>query len=226
MGLIANRRMTCYGGRTVGTVGGMSVEGEQGDGKARMVGFGHKQAWLAVRDVKPDHLRQSMRLRDLGEVSWRSGVDLAYLTDDRLALTPPLPGAGDAEWTLLVGRWLLIAASTVDVRELSATLDTEVQSFASYRVGEAHRWERAVNGVLVRSFSYVGDRGEVTEWHGDPDGTERAIGLPPALDPDASVLVSESDVMRVAAAWSIDPSSLDDQPAPAPLHVTTSPDPH
>jgi hypothetical protein len=228
MGLIANGRITCYGDQKVGNVGPMSVEGANGDGndsnrRDTMVGFGYKQAWLAVRDADPDQLTKTMGLRDLGEVSWRSGVDLAYLTDDRLTLTPALPGAGDSAWVLITGRWLLIAASTVDILELSATLDTEVQSFASYRVGEAHRWARAVSGILVRSFAYVGERGEVTDWRGDPDDTELAIGLPATLEPDAGVLVSEADVMRVAGAWSVDPSALDGRPAPGPLRVATAP---
>ena len=228
MGLIANGRITCYGDQKVGNVGAMSVEGANGDGNDSnradaMVGFGYKQAWLAVRNADPDQLTKTMGLRDLGEVSWRSGVDLAYLTDDRLTLTPALPGASDSAWVLITGRWLLIAASTVDILELSATLDTEVQSFASYRVGEAHRWARAVSGILVRSFAYVGERGEVTDWRGDPDDTELAIGLPATLEPDSGVLVSEADVMRVAAAWSVDPSALDGRPASGPLRVATAP---
>jgi hypothetical protein len=230
MGLIANGRMTCYGHHKLGNVAAMSVEGANGAGKDpdndnrdSMVGFGPKQAWLAVRNAHPEQLTQSMGLRDLGEVSWRNGVDLAYLTDDRLALTPAMPGAGDSEWVLITGRWLLMATSTVDILELSATLDTEVQSFASYRVGEAHRWQRAVSGILVRSFAYVGERGEITQWRGDPDDTELAIGLPATVDPDSDVLVSEADVMRVAGAWSVDPSALDGQPAPGPLRMATAP---
>jgi hypothetical protein len=200
---------------------------ESGDGAGApvevMVGFGNKQAWLAVRDTDPKEITASLGLRDLGEVSWRSGVDLAYLTDDRLALTPPLPGAGDSTWVLVTGRWLLMARSTVDIVELSATLDTEVQSFATYRVSEAHRWSRAVKGILVRSFAYIGEIGEVTEWQGDPDDIELALGLPTAVAEDADVLVSETDVMRVAAVWSVDPNSLEGRPAPGPLRVTTAP---
>jgi hypothetical protein len=228
MGLIANGRITCYGDQKVGNVGAMSVEGANSEGndsnrRDTMVGFGYKQAWLAVRNADPDQLTKTMGLRDLGEVSWRSGVDLAYLTDDRLTLTPALPGARDSAWVLITGRWLLIAASMVDILELSATLDTEVQSFASYRVGEAHRWARAVSGILVRSFAYVGERGEVTDWRGDPDDTELAIGLPATLEPDSGVLVSEADVMGVAGKWSVDPSALDGRPAPGPLRVATAP---
>ena len=187
----------------------------------RMVGFGSKQAWLAIRDGDPARVMEALELRDLGPVPWREGVDLAYLTDDRLVLTPPLPGAGDGWWQLVAGRWLLRAGARVDIVELSALLGTEVQLFATYRVGESHRWERAVDGELVRAFGYVGETGEVTEWRGEPDATERAIGLPAEEADD--LLVSEPDVLRMARAWSVDPTTLDGHPAPGPLRATAAP---
>jgi hypothetical protein len=185
-----------------------------------MVGFGHKQGWLAISGGEADTVAAALGLRDLGPVGWRQGVDLAYLTDDRLVLTPLLPGAGDASWLLVTGRWLLRPDAEVDVVELSAKLATEVQSFATYRVGEIHRWERAVRGRGVRAFGYVGETGEVTVWRGEPDATETSLGLP-AHDPgpDDIILVSEADVMRVAAGWSVDPTSLDGRPAPGPLRA-------
>ena len=96
-----------------------------------MIGFGHKQGWLAVRDSTAQAIQDALGLRDLGPVGWPEGIDLAYLTDDRVVLTPPLKGA---QWILVVGRWLL--TSDVDIVGLSKALDTEVQSFSTYRVGE------------------------------------------------------------------------------------------
>jgi tRNA A58 N-methylase Trm61 len=97
-----------------------------------------------------------------------------------------------------------------------------VQSFASYRVGEAHRWERAVAGALVRSFAYVGTTGEVTQWEGDPDEAELAIGLPRTMDLGTDVLIGEADVMRLANAWSVDPTTLDGKPATQPLRAAAA----
>lgn len=188
-----------------------------------MVGFGHKQAWLAIRDADPAAVLTALDLRDLGLVSWREGIDLSYLTDDRLVLTPPLPGARGAAWSLATGRWLLRPDSPVDVVELSRILETEVQFFATHRVAELHRWQRAVDGVLVRAFEYIGETGDVTQWQGDPDDAERALGLPLALDGQTDILVSENDVMRLAHAWSVDPSTLDGQPALGPLRATAAP---
>ena len=190
-----------------------------------MVGFGAKQAWLAVRDAAPAEIINAMELRDLGPVPWRDGIDLAYLTDDRLVLTPPLAGADAASWTLVTGRWLLgpAARAELDLADLSESLGTEVQSFATHRVGEVHSWRRAVKGTLVRAFGYIGSSGDVTAWHGAPDQAERDAGLPAELDDDTTVLISERDVLRVAAAWSVDPTRLDGRHAPGPLRAAAAP---
>jgi hypothetical protein len=185
-----------------------------------MVGFGGKQAWLAVRDGDPEQVLSALGLRDLGEVSWRAGIDLAHLSDDRVAVTPALPGARETSWVLVAGRYLLRPDTIVDVVELSARLHTEVQFFATHRVTESHRWQRAVDGELVRTFGYVGQTGDVTSWHGDPDPAERSAGLPATFaDEESTVLVSEQDVLRVADGWSIDPARLDGRQAPGPLRV-------
>jgi hypothetical protein len=185
-----------------------------------MVGFGPKQAWLAVREGTAGPAVGALGLRDLGTAPWRAGVDLAHLTDDRVVLTPPLPGAG-AHWLLIAGRWLL-TTDRLDIERLSATLDTEVQFFSTYRAGERHGWQRAVDGRLVRAFAFVGRTGEVTEWRGTPDPAELRAGLPDTAstpDDDVTVLVSEVDVLRLAAAWSVDPTTLEGRPAPGPLRV-------
>jgi hypothetical protein len=184
-----------------------------------MVGFGAKQAWLAVRDGDPAAIMSALALRDLGPVPWREGIDLAYLTDDRLAVTPPLPGAHGSRWLLVTGRGLLRPDRVIDTGPLSATLGREVQFFLSHRVLELHRWERAVDGAVVRRFEYLGETGEVTAWSGDPDETEVGLGLPPIPDEEATVLVSERDVMQVAGAWSVDPTRLEGHPAAAPLRA-------
>ena len=190
-----------------------------------MVGFGFKQAWLAIRDGDFDLVSSVLGLRDLGVVSWRAGIDLSYLTDDRVVLTPPLTGAGGDDWLLVTGWWLARTSSTVDVVTLSDLLGTEVQYFATHRVVEMHQWRRARDGELVRAFAYSGEIGEVIDWRGDPDEVERAIGLPAGLDDDGgtNILVGEADVMRVAAAWSLAPVELDGLPSPGALRAAAAP---
>ena len=192
-----------------------------------MVGFGFKQAWLALREPVGDagEICAALGANDLGTVDWQHGIDLAYLTDNRIAVTPALPGTGGVSWTLVVGRLFFVDTGMPDIVELSGRLGTEVQFFATHRVVEAHFWERAVEGKLVRSFRYVGETGEITRWYGEPDATELAIGLPSTFDTDAepedqpNIVVDEDDVMTVAAAWSLDPTELDGQTASGPIHV-------
>jgi hypothetical protein len=119
----------------------------------------------------------------------------------------------------VAGRWLLRPDVTVDVIDVSARLHTEVQFFATHRVTELHRWQRAVDGDLIRAFGYVGQTGEVTTWHGEPGPAERAAGLPAELGEETTVLVGEKDVLTVADAWSIDPTTLTGRPAPGPLRL-------
>jgi hypothetical protein len=180
-----------------------------------MTGFGGKQAWLAVAGGDPGAMLKALGLRDLGTVPWRDGLDLAHLTDDRVAVTPPLPGARGT-WVLAVGRALMNPGP--DVVALSAELGAEVQFFATHRVTELHRWQRADSGDLLRTFGYVGQTGEVTSWFGEPDAAERDAGLPGVFDEETSVLVAERDVFRVAGAWSIDPTMLSGL-APGPLRL-------
>jgi hypothetical protein len=188
-----------------------------------MVGFGYKNAWWAVRDIEPQKVIAALGLRDLGPVPWRTAVDLAYLSDERLLVTPPLPGAADAHWVIVAGRWLLVGTAPVAATRLSALLNTEVQAFATHRVVELHSWQRAAGGVLVRAFRYVGESGEVEDWRGEPDPVELSVGLPPTIEKDATILVDEHDVMRVAAGWSVDPTILDGRPAPGMPRVAAAP---
>ncbi|MGA5302026.1 hypothetical protein ACPCHT_19010 [Nucisporomicrobium flavum] len=162
-----------------------------------MVGFGGKQAWLAIRDGDPAEVLATLGLRDLGHVPWRDGIDLAHLTDDRVAVTPPLPGADGSTWVLVVGRFLLRPETALDLTDLSKRLQTEVQLFATHRVTETHRWQRAADGTLIRAFGYVGQTGDVTSWYGDPDEVELATGLPATYrldddDPDPEQPLDES----------------------------------
>jgi hypothetical protein len=173
-----------------------------------------------VRDGEPSGLAAALGLRELGPVPWRAGIDLSYLTDDRIAMTPPLTGADGSRWLLATGQWLLLHGARSDIAGLSVRLGTEVQRFATNRVIEFHEWSRAVDGEFVRVFGYVGTSGQVTDWLGDPDETEASLGLikdPDDYDEPPSLLIGEEDVMLMAAAWSVDPASLDGEPAPGPL---------
>jgi hypothetical protein len=147
-----------------------------------------------------------------------------------LLATPLLPAADGGSWLLVAGRWIAEHHDALDVAAMSAAFGREVQLFVTHRVVELHRWERARDGATIRSFEYLGEAGAVRRWSGAPDDVELAIGLPSVFDlgrDDTAgpwlISVDEPDVMRVASAWSVDPSSLDGQPATDRLSLVRLP---
>lgn len=195
----------------------------------RMVGFGYKTGWLAFDGADQDKIVAALGGQILGLLSWTDGVDRAYGEPDTVLITPILPGAGDTGWILVAGQWIAEHADDLKTAALSAELGGQVQLFVTHRVVELHRWERAADGELVRAFEYVGERGEITRWHGQPQDVELNLGLPavdtrrdPTLDP-LDIHVGEDDLTRIAAAWSVDPTGLEGQPATAGLTLARLP---
>jgi hypothetical protein len=165
--------------------------------------FGYKTGWIAARTDDPEAVARALGLADLREVSWEEGIEASYRGS--VFVSPPTQG-----WVLAVGVELLDRAP--DLVALSAQLDTEVQLFGTHRVVEAHRWERATDGVLRRRLRYVGERDEA-EAIGEPTDVERERGFDwvleqPAAPPQDEAVPDEEDVMLVAAQWSLDPREL------------------
>lgn len=150
-----------------------------------MAGFGYKTGWLAIRDANLTDVLGMLGGRILDVVvAWQEGVDRAYDEADIVVATPLLTGADGGAWLLVARRWVASGHDSTDIAALSAALGCEVQRFVTHRIAEGHSWERAVGGSLVRSFEYVGESGEVTRWHGDPDEVELRVGLPATCDLD------------------------------------------
>jgi hypothetical protein len=184
-------------------------------GERTGVPFGYKTAWLAVRSADTAAVCRALELTDVTEISWEAGIQAS---DRGLVFVSP-PTAG---WVLAVG--VDLAHNPPDPVELSAQLDTEVQSFATHRVVEAHRWERADKGTLERRLVYVGERNEAAAT-GEPTAIERSLGFDwaieqPSAPPDHSIVPDEEAVMQVAGAWSLDPRELADTPTSSDLGVS------
>lgn len=82
----------------------------------------------------------------------------------------------------------------------------ELQYFGTHRVVEYHGWLRMTKGEIVRQYAFLGERGETLRDDGKRTDEETELGL---IYND-SKFPNEQNVMRLAAAWSIDPSSLDE----------------
>ena len=97
---------------------------------------------------------------------------------------------------------------------LSQCLDgAEVQFFSTYRVVEAHAWGRARGGIALRSFVIID--GQIRENVGDPSEEEKSLGLnyadlsvPSYFDREDVAFPNEDAVIKLAACWSVDPTTL------------------
>jgi hypothetical protein len=81
----------------------------------------------------------------------------------------------------------------------------DVQYFGTYRVEEYHGWARAINGKIVRQYAYWGSEGETIFDIGKPTDEEERLGL---IFNGDTTFPHEGDVMKLAGAWSIDPTTL------------------
>ncbi|GIE90819.1 hypothetical protein [Actinoplanes regularis] len=158
--------------------------------------FGIKMTWLAVRGSTVEQVATAIGLTGGREASWDEGVQAAC--DDQVFVSPPAGG-----WIFVVNAVRGFDGSSV--ASLSARLGTEVQYFGNHRVSDYAEWALAVDGRLVRHVCC----GEPSEWcdvTGTPTPVEIELGFA-ALKPD-ELAPDQYDVMRVAAAWSIDPNAL------------------
>jgi hypothetical protein len=188
--------------------------------------FGYKSAWVAVRSSDLGAVAAALKVRELRWEPWSEGIEQAYRGPE-VAITPPIDG-----WILVTGIHLLLNKMpdpthadfdrhTLGPKDrdrlawfasLSHTLG-DIQAFATYRVSEVHQWHRFSGGVNLRSV-YFGD-GDYLAF-GEETEIERQVLQerdPGSTHPSSLrvMLVDEDDVMRIANAWSVDPSRLDEQ---------------
>jgi hypothetical protein len=188
-----------------------------------VAGFSYKTAWLAVRGRTVEDVADALELHDREVLGWAAGTDRAY--ERGVYVAAPVAG-----WTLAHGRWHLpvgFAASDPRfsdwLRTLSGRLG-EVQYFVNERVPEYHVWARARDGEVLRAYCFIGERGQVPLFVGDPTGDEVELGKGIRGGPEAgwetwsedewtdwfATTPSESDVLAMAGRWSVDPRTIDD----------------
>lgn len=187
------------------------------------MGFSYKTSWLAVRGRSAEDVAGALELRDREVLDWATGTERAY--EYGVYVAAPVRG-----WTLAHGRLHLPAEfDAVDPRfcdwlgQLSRSLG-EVQYFANERVPDYHVWAWARDGELLRAYCFIGERGEVPLFVGDPTDDEVELAKGTRRGPETecetwsdeewaawfATTPSESDVMVMAGRWSVNPSTIDD----------------
>lgn len=181
------------------------------------VAFGYKMGWITVRSETIQEVVNSLELRHPRPANWQEGIDCAYRLQG-VFVAPPLNG-----WIAVVGFGPQTFAGHDSVSAAKRRIESASKvfrascSFATHRVTEYHHWMRADEGRVTRCFAYLGERGEVLSNEGPITTAEQALTygkLPPEQwQPD------EDDVMKIASAWSYDPSKLTFSSGPAALGV-------
>jgi hypothetical protein len=186
--------------------------------------FGYRMGWLALRTTDTQAVLHCLRLTDPQAISWGAGM-LAQERSWEADRGEVLGGQREGEeprrscfvtpcvrgWTLVLGpfRWGIswrYQERESLITKLSRSFG-EVQSFLTDRIPEIHHWMQAREGVLLRSFVYDGEKGIIWSDYGALTSVEQGFDWTGLYDlrwfPD------EEDVLRVAAAWSLNPATLD-----------------
>jgi hypothetical protein len=171
--------------------------------------FGPRCVWFAFRGVAPAAVVRALGLRDVAPSTWLVGVKGAYA--GRVFVTPPIDG-----WVLAAstrfpdtGDQKHADEATPALARLSQALG-EVQYFGTDADVGWQAWARFVNGAPVRKLAYLGAHNLAMWADGEITPEERKLGLvytkaglrePP--------FPSEANVLALAGAWSVDPSTLE-----------------
>ena len=194
--------------------------------------FGYKMAWLAVRAADPVLLAADLGLANPTPANWNSGIGSVYddaLGEQHVYVTPPVNG-----WCFVVGLSLPYPAGRSFADKHTPLLVDlgrryrEVQYFFTYPLIDYFAWARFADGRLSRCFA-INDCGVVTNV-GRVTREERALGLKlfelrgvkgRKGDAGGELILhpTEEHVLRLAGAWSMDPTTLDRFPAASGLGV-------
>lgn len=192
--------------------------------------FGYKVNWFAVKTEDSDSVIRALDIEPGIPANWSSGISAAYGRTKGMEkipwafVSPPVRG-----WILVVGHLLPYPVMhTLDRhggigQKFEAVLSrltsqfTDVQFFGSHRVVGFVAWARAQRDQPPRIFSF-GD-GDIYANIGNQTKEEARLeftnlsGLSLSAASDLlfssnGKLPNETDVVKLAAKWSIDPSDL------------------
>jgi hypothetical protein len=168
--------------------------------------------WLAVRSRNVHAVQLALGLNNAQPCTWSEGL----AEDEKLFIAPPVKG-----WVLIIGSGLPDPADDVDVcfrflANLGQKLG-QVQFFKANRALGHHAWVRVEGGRVSRGYAWAGK----TLWNqGVQTNAELELGLKcfqyfesPEQTFELSDLITSNveKVSLLAARWSLDPASVDEQ---------------
>lgn len=194
----------------------------------RPVPFGFATAWLAIRTADTVRVLEALDLTEPVRASWKGGIAATYdeaTSDSHVFVAPPVAG-----WTMVIGLVVPQPAGPAyydRAGQLLASLAQEfpdVQYFFNYPPLDLYGWARWKDGRLLRAFA-MGGEGILWNTGRLTDGeTHAGLRLPPDSGnsrrtawQETHTYPSEELVIRLAAEWSLDPSTINKREAAAGL---------
>ena len=175
--------------------------------------FDAPSRWLAVRGENPQAVESALGVHNSRACSWSDALATPF--EPRLFISPPVQG-----WILVMGCDLPDPADDVDdcfkfLTGLSRKLG-EVQFFSRHRAVAHHGWARLADGKVIRAYAWAGE----TLWNqGTMTESERVLKFRCLTYTESSevfglaqrevLALNTERVVRLAAAWSIDPMSIE-----------------
>lgn len=169
--------------------------------------------WLAIRGHHPREVEEILGVQHSRACSWGDAIAAPF--EPRLFISPPVNG-----WIVVMGCDLPDPADDIDecfkfLAALSQRLG-EVHFFARNRAVSHHGWARLEHGQVVRAYAWAGEtlwnQGAVTA--AERDLQLRCLAYAQGLESfglsGRELLAANTDkVVRLAAAWSIDPTAVE-----------------
>ncbi|MFT7616273.1 MAG: hypothetical protein ACI8Y7_001102 [Candidatus Woesearchaeota archaeon] len=180
--------------------------------RTKPVSFGYKHMWLAIRTKNTKKVIEVLGLKNGVPTYWKDGVDEDLF--ETVFVSPPVVG-----WTFVIGS--LPGINESKLSEVKKTLldlgeyFIDVQFFVTHRVSEYHSWSRVVKKKFIRGYAFLGESMQVLWDVGKP--TEEEVKLEmnfSDITKDTNSdkkLPTEDDVIKLAGAWSIDPTTLENE---------------
>jgi len=192
------------------------------------IGFGYKNAWLAIKTDESSAVARTLGLSELEPANWESGLHTSYSRyETHVFVTPPVEG-----WVFVVGIALPDAGDSERPDRCTPVLESlgqaydSVYYFGTHRIVEFHAWVQVKDGSVSRAYAYLGERGETIWDRGEKTAEENRLGFnffadePPRgqgekyWDRKDLRSPNEEDVINIAEEWTLNPLSIDSMDLP------------
>ncbi len=176
--------------------------------------FGYKSWWLAIKANNNTEIASFIK-----SLEENAPHKLIFKYPNwSVSLTSPMNG-----WVFIIGE-IPVGDSKESLADLKVILTHlssqfgEVQFFATHRIVEYHCWAKALNGSILRIYSYLGESGENKCIEGEPSDFEKQYHLLNTFSEEAVeegyydredlVFPDEEFVMKIAENWSLSPAKF------------------